>query len=137
MTMSSVWNGLSLLYEAAKPLGAKYERLVDRFAGQLLDMVRSGEAPDELLPDVQGLLRDFARAVETAEGEDPSELDETWHDELKGGRADRDKPGDFDPAAVAKGAGEEHGEHTSSWHKAAEIAMDHLHDDPAYYDKED
>lgn len=56
-----------------------------------------------------------------------------WHDVMPGGRADRKSPQDFDPVQLDKGAEEEHGEHTSSWHKAKEIAMDHLTDDPDYY----
>lgn len=56
-----------------------------------------------------------------------------WKDTIKGGKADKRKPSDFDPKELEMGADDEHEEHTSSWHKAKEIAMDHLVGDPHYY----
>ena len=55
---------------------------------------------------------------------------------LKGGKADKRKPSDFDPAQIAKGARVER-EHTKDHDTAVEIAMDHLTEDPKYYDKLD
>lgn len=56
-----------------------------------------------------------------------------WRDRLAGGRADRRTPADFDPRALAKGRKVER-EHTSDPRLATEIAMDHLVEDPRYYD---
>jgi len=61
-------------------------------------------------------------------------LDKGFHDKLKGGLADKKKPSDFDPAALAKGIKVER-EHTNNPQIAEEIAMDHLTEDPKYYDK--
>jgi len=55
-------------------------------------------------------------------------------DQLSGGRADKRLPGDFDPLELAKGI-EVELEHTSDRALAREIAMDHLVEDPHYYDK--
>jgi hypothetical protein len=57
-----------------------------------------------------------------------------WEDEMSGGRADKKNPKDFDPKALEKGIKVEK-EHTSDPHIATEIAMDHLTEDPKYYDK--
>jgi len=59
---------------------------------------------------------------------------EHWKDKLHGGRADGRKPSDFDPASL-KAAIKDEMEHTDDPHVAAEIAMDHLEEDPAYYEK--
>lgn len=55
-------------------------------------------------------------------------------DKIPGGIADKKKPSDFDPKALAKGQKVEM-EHTDDPAQAREIAMDHLTEDPAYYDK--
>lgn len=69
-----------------------------------------------------------------------------WQDEIQGGLADEKAPQDFDPQAMVKGLVVEL-EHvnkeahellkadTDSVHKAMEIAMDHLTEDPEYYEK--
>jgi len=57
-----------------------------------------------------------------------------WEDQLPGGLADDKSPDDFDPEAVLKGMGVEL-EHTDDRRVATEIALDHLAEDPAYYDK--
>ena len=57
-----------------------------------------------------------------------------YQDQLPGGLADKRKPSDFDPAALKKGIKVEM-EHTDDPAKAEEIAMDHLTEDPKYYDK--
>jgi hypothetical protein len=64
-------------------------------------------------------------------------LKETYlreEDELPGGLADKKTPSDFDPKALAKGTKVEL-EHTSDPKLAREIAMDHLTEDPMYYEK--
>lgn len=62
------------------------------------------------------------------------EGEDHWKDELHGGRADKKKPSDFDAAQLKAGTKEEM-EHTDDQHKAEEIAMDHLSEDPDYYKK--
>lgn len=56
-----------------------------------------------------------------------------WSDRLKGGRADKRRPSDFDQGALRRGIKHEL-EHTSDRRLAAEIAMDHLEEHPNYYD---
>lgn len=57
-----------------------------------------------------------------------------WRDRLPGGLADKKSPADFDAQALNKGLRVEL-EHTSDRTTAMEIAMDHLTEDPKYYDK--
>jgi hypothetical protein len=56
------------------------------------------------------------------------------HDQLPGGKADKMKPTDFDKKRLMKGIHVEM-EHTDDISLAMEIAMDHLAEDPNYYDK--
>jgi len=58
--------------------------------------------------------------------------DAVWEDEIPGGLADKKKPEDFDPKAIAKGIKVEM-EHTNDKHVATEITMDHLTENPDYY----
>lgn len=58
----------------------------------------------------------------------------TWVDHIPGGLADEKSPDDFDPEALAKGT-EVELEHTDDPQIATEVAMDHLTEDPKYYDK--
>lgn len=55
-------------------------------------------------------------------------------DSIKGGRADKANPSDFDKKELKIGI-EVEMEHTDSKEKALEIAMDHLAEDPHYYSK--
>jgi len=57
-----------------------------------------------------------------------------FKDQLPGGLADKKSPSDFDPEALRKGIEVEF-EHTNDREIAKEIAMDHLTEDPEYYDK--
>ena len=57
-----------------------------------------------------------------------------WKDKLPGGEADKKSPADFDKKQLAIGIKSEM-EHTNDKHIAAEIAMDHLSEDPEYYAK--
>lgn len=61
---------------------------------------------------------------------------EDYVDQLPGGRADQLAPGNFDTFDLAHGA-EHEKEHSSDPMTPWEIAMDHLKDDPNYYDKLD
>lgn len=58
----------------------------------------------------------------------------TAKDKIPGGLGDEKNPSDFDPKQIAKGIKVEL-EHTDDEDLAREIAMDHLTEDPAYYDK--
>lgn len=58
----------------------------------------------------------------------------TWVDHIPGGLADEKSPDDFDLEALAKGT-EVELEHTDDPQLATEVAMDHLTEDPKYYDK--
>lgn len=55
-------------------------------------------------------------------------------DAIRGGLADLKSEKDFDPAQLKKGIKVEL-EHTDDYQMAKEIAMDHLTEDPKYYDK--
>lgn len=55
-------------------------------------------------------------------------------DKLPGGKADKKKPSDFDKKALTQGIKVEL-EHTKDKKLAMEIAMDHLTEDPKYYEK--
>ncbi len=55
-------------------------------------------------------------------------------DKIPGGLADKKSPSDFSPKALSRGIKAEL-EHTSDKNIAREIAMDHLTEDPKYYEK--
>ena len=57
-----------------------------------------------------------------------------WRDRLRGGLADKNVPSDFNAKSLRQGQKVE-SEHTRSRHLAKEIAMDHLKEDPRYYEK--
>ena len=57
-----------------------------------------------------------------------------FEQQLAGGLADQKSPSDFNQKALAKGIKIEL-EHTDDKDLAKEIAMDHLTEDPKYYDK--
>lgn len=58
---------------------------------------------------------------------------DVWEDEMPGGLADKKTPKDFDSKAISKGIKVEM-EHTNDRHLATEIVMDHLMENPKYYD---
>jgi hypothetical protein len=68
----------------------------------------------------------------------PGQLDSpklaSWKDTLPGGLADKKKPGDFDLKSIRQGRKVE-SEHTGDKHTQTEISMDHLTEDPHYYEK--
>lgn len=55
-----------------------------------------------------------------------------YKDQIKGGRADKRKPSEFDQKQLKMGVQHEL-EHTKDKQLAKEIAMDHLVKDPKYY----
>ncbi|CAB4131605.1 hypothetical protein UFOVP276_39 [uncultured Caudovirales phage] len=62
-------------------------------------------------------------------------LSHKWHDHIAGGLADKRSPADFPREDLIKGMSVEM-EHTSDPSVACEIAMDHLMEDPHYYNHE-
>jgi len=58
----------------------------------------------------------------------------SYEDKIKGGLADKKRPSDFDSSQLEAGIKVEM-EHTDSRSVAKEIAMDHLIEDPNYYEK--
>ena len=61
-------------------------------------------------------------------------LDDWYVDQIKGGKGDKARPSDFDLRQLLMGVCVEL-EHTTDSMKAMEIAIDHLSEDPVYYDK--
>jgi len=57
-----------------------------------------------------------------------------WEEKIPGGLAEGKNPKDFNQEQLQKGIKVEV-EHTPDKNKAKEIAMDHLTEDPKYYDK--
>jgi hypothetical protein len=79
-------------------------------------------------------------------GKMASRIAEGWQDQLQGGLADEKTPQNFDPQALIKGlvvelehvnkeAHELLKQNPEAIHTAIEIAMDHLTEDPEYYNK--
>jgi hypothetical protein len=60
-------------------------------------------------------------------------MSKKWKDKMHGGLADKKNPKDFNRKALKKGIKVER-EHAKSIQIAMEIAMDHLTEDPKYYD---
>lgn len=96
---------------------------------------------DEFLADLRGYdstrynkaLRELYRAFD----EEPAisqRAKDKWEDKLPGGLADEKQPEDFDSEQLEKGVKVEL-EHVDDKQLAKEIAMDHLMEDPKYYDK--
>lgn len=78
-------------------------------------------------------------SIKTQDNPDHTGKD-TWEttlkkkDEIEGGLADKKSYNDFNPGALKQGIKVEL-EHTNKFEIAREIAMDHLTEDPEYYDK--
>jgi hypothetical protein len=97
----------------------KADEFVDVLTKPDLDFMKSrGSGKTQKVVDVL-TLQDSSKSV--------------WSDRLKGGRADKKVPGDFDQVQLHRGVQVER-EHTSDPKIAGEIAMDHLSESPAYYD---
>lgn len=82
----------------------------------------------------QGHSKESAFKICNAAGAGKKSLEKAWKDKLPGGKADKKSPKDFDKQALAQGTRHEM-EHTKDKKLAMEIAMDHLTEDPKYYDK--
>lgn len=87
--------------------------------------------------DFAGKKVDLSRLMVDGPGIKPRTLDlKKREDHLEGGKADDMNYDDFDPGALKKGTDHEL-EHTKNIEIAREIAMDHLAEDPDYYEKLD
>lgn len=80
---------------------------------------------------LRGARRAITALLEALRPEDSLEREAQ---KIPGGLAEGKKSSDFDPAALARGIKVEL-EHTSDPKVAKEIAMDHLTEDPKYYEK--
>jgi len=89
------------------------------------------KALDQKVPCIEVAL-DKDELLEQARDFDGAEFRKA--DKIPGGLADKKKPSDFDKAKLAAGIKVEM-EHTSDRAIATEIAMDHLTEDAAYYEK--
>jgi hypothetical protein len=74
---------------------------------------------------------DVINVIEDMSSKDASS--DSWQDKMTGGLADKKKPKDFDSDALEKGIKVEM-EHTNDRQVASEITMDHLSENPKYYD---
>jgi 2'-5' RNA ligase len=91
----------------------------------------------EGLEDFVGKKVNLKKMVVDGQNIEPRMLDLKEHehvDQLPGGKADDMSESDFDLKSLEKGANHEL-EHTKNIEIAREIAMDHLAEDPKYYDK--
>jgi hypothetical protein len=89
------------------------------------------------LKDFVGKKVDLSKLAIDGKGVEPRMIDlKPRTDHLEGGAADEMDYDDFDAKALKKGADHEL-EHTKNIEIAREIAMDHLTEDPHYYDKLD
>lgn len=70
----------------------------------------------------------------TSRRADAAEFEDEWHDQMPGGLADDNVPGDYANDALNEGV-EVELEHVNDEQLATEIAMDHLEEDPDYYEK--
>ena len=85
-----------------------------------------GIDPDEFEEHIYMILTDL---LKKNEGMKPND---EFEDQLKGGKADKKNPSDFDQKELKMGI-EVELEHVNSREKAKEIAMDHLEEIPDYY----
>lgn len=73
-------------------------------------------------------------AEDKVSSDDVKSSEEDWSERIPGGLAAGKRPQDFDLERLTQGVNVEL-EHTSDVQTAIEIAMDHLEEDPRYYDK--
>lgn len=94
---------------------------------EIVVVVASEEETDRTYDEVMDTVDDLST---------PDQFVNLYSDRIKGGKADLESPSDFDFRSLIKGAMVEL-EHASDLNIAIEIAMDHLMEDPQYYDKLD
>lgn len=105
------------------------------YAGLRLELEK-GAASKALLSVAKGRRGRRSMSVDTLvkKHKEGTLFKHAWSDQLPGGLADKKQPTDFSSAALAKGRSVER-EHTKHPRLATEIAMDHLAEDSAYYEK--
>jgi len=94
---------------------------------------------DTCTPRRKALAKRFKKGIDEEKGEDIEQVEiekDEVGDEIKGGKADKKKPKDFDKEQLAMGLKVEM-EHTDDPMIAIEIAMDHLTEFPDYYTRLD
>ena len=99
-----------------KELYQEFDEMID----EIVDRDESGKRPISMRADDD----EIALSVRAKQ----------WKDQLPGGLADKKKPEDFDQKQLEKGIKIEM-EHVNDRKLAMEIAMDHLTEDPQYYNK--
>ena len=120
-------NPLSPLYDGPKPTGSWRVTELECWGHEKIRVPLGRNKYDQPIGlRRQFLTRPYPRAVPN-----PAPMKE---DKLPGGLADKSKPSDFDSKELARGTRVEL-EHTKDLKLAREIAMDHLKEDPKYYQK--
>jgi len=101
----------------------------------------TGMALDEMMTDwilEDGLRQEMAKYTSPEDKVVLQGIEEKWtgvsEDKLPGGKGDKASPKGFDPKQIKKGLKVER-EHTDDPETALEIVLDHLTEDPKYYDK--
>jgi hypothetical protein len=100
------------------------------FTNYLKDPARPGNLMGQAFRGAKPLVQEHSPEYKMGE----AAAREVWKDKIPGGLSDDKKPSDFPKGPLAKGVKVEM-EHTSERPIATEIAMDHLTEDKAYYDK--
>ena len=126
-------------------LGSVREVPVDKLRDALYKGPEDRSGQTDVVPSEEKQAFNLDKAIKNLRDRrtDPYEPDPHAHlsdkewlykDQLSGGLADEKSPKDFDQSALNKGIKVEL-EHTNDESLAVEIAMDHLTEDPQYYDK--
>lgn len=89
---------------------------------------------DTALREVRKIQADHFDIYDDTRGYLIARVDPWLSENLRGGLAEHARPEDFDPAELRRGT-EHEMEHTDDPKIATEIAMDHLFEDPDYYEK--
>lgn len=92
------------------------------------------EGKAEAKKKYDGPKKDYKKTANPGGLKSPKMEKKAWEDKLPGGLSDRKKPTDFSSSTLDQGRRFE-SEHTKDKHLQTEISMDHLTEDPAYYDK--
>jgi len=106
----------------------------DEDRAEIVDLIQDAE---EIREDPQEWAEEqMEEEFDESEGSSKtaSRVAKRWMDRLPGGLADKRSPDQFEPHSLAKGVQVET-EHTDDFFVAMEIAMDHLTEDPDYYEK--
>ncbi len=94
----------------------------------------TSEGKAEAKKKYDGPKKDYKKAANPGGLKSPKREKKGWEDKLPGGLSDTKSPGDFSASALSAGRKAE-SEHTGNKHLQTEISMDHLTEDPQYYNK--